>query len=91
MKTYSPADIAQIAAFSPNGAACRVSSLRHRFGEHYEHEGTHFFPCVEEGLHFCTMDGEGEVDLPEHYGTAAYSRDGKRVKLLTVFSEGRAL
>lgn len=85
MKTYTAEERAKIRAnYAPAGAVCRVITLRHRYAEEYENIGTRFFNSFQEGMDFASEAGT-EVDLPEHAGDAAFSTDGKTIRVFTFF------
>jgi hypothetical protein len=85
MKTYSEKDLTEIRRFSPVGSVARVVELRHLRHEKYVFEKTSFFSDLKAAWIHAAEFG-AECNLPEHYGTAAFSDDGKKVRLLTVFA-----
>ena len=85
MKTYSEKDLTEIRKLSPAGSVARVVELRHLRDEKYVSEKTSFFTDLNEAMTHAAEFG-AECNLPEHYGTAAFSDDGKKVRLLTIFA-----
>lgn len=84
MNTYSKEDLAKIRDLSPANSVCRVVELRHLYGDKYVTERTTHFATRDEGWEYAAELG-AECNLPEYFGDAAFSPDGKKIRLLTVY------